>query len=183
MGGYTRFLPAEDRYVRTKSQCEDLIAAALGGHVAEVLVFGETSTGPQSDIERATSLARRMVCEYGMSERLGPRALGHKDEMVFLGRAIGEQKNYSEKVAQAIDDEVRRLVQAGQQRAETILRERFEVLQRVAETLTEHETLTGEALERVFQGLPPQFPASDTPPSMPQVSSDGRITTAPNSGE
>jgi cell division protease FtsH len=165
MGGYTRFLPAEDRYFQTKSQCEDLIATALGGHVAEVLVFGEMSTGPQSDIERATSLARRMVCEYGMSERLGPRALGHKEEMVFLGRTLGEQKNYSEKVAQAIDDEVRLLVRTGQQRAETILRERFDVLHHVAETLTQQETLAGEALERVFQGLPPQLPATDTPPS------------------
>ncbi len=95
MGGYTRFLPAEDRYFWTKSQFEDMIAAALGGHVAEVLIFGEMSTGPQNDIERATNLARKMVCEYGMSEKLGPLALGHKEELVFLGREIGEQKNYS----------------------------------------------------------------------------------------
>ena len=105
MGGYTRFLPAEDRYFWTKSQFEDMIAAALGGHVAEVLIFGEMSTGPQNDIERATNLARKMVCEFGMSERLGPLALGHKEEMIFLGREIGEQKNYSEKVAESIDEE------------------------------------------------------------------------------
>jgi cell division protease FtsH len=158
MGGYTRFLPAEDSYFRTRSQFEDLIAAALGGHVAEVLVFGEMSTGPQNDIERATGLARKMVCEYGMSERLGPRALGHKDELVFLGREFGEQKNYSKQVAEAIDDEVRRLVEAGQHRAETILRERLDLLHRLAQTLMEHETLDGEALERLFEGLPPQSP-------------------------
>src|SRR5687767_2093016 len=118
MGGYTRFLPAEDRYFWTRSQFEDMIAAALGGHVAEVLIFGEMSTGPQNDIERATNLARKMVCEYGMSEKLGPLALGHKEELVFLGREIGEQKNYSEKVAESIDEEIRRLIEQGYQRAE-----------------------------------------------------------------
>jgi cell division protease FtsH len=150
MGGYTRFLPTEDRYFWTRSQFEDLIAAALGGHVAEKLVFGEMSTGPQNDIERATSLARSMVCEYGMSERLGPQALGHKQELVFLGRAFGEQKNYSNKIAQAIDEEVRRLVQHGHRRAEAILRERIDTLHRVADTLIQHETLEGDELERAL---------------------------------
>jgi cell division protease FtsH len=151
VGGYTRFLPAEERYFWTRSQFEDLIAAALGGHVAEKLVFGEMSTGPQNDIERATKLARKMVCEYGMSERLGPQALGHKQELVFLGRTFGEHKNYSNKVAQAIDEEVRRLVEHGHQRAEANLRERIDTLHRVAETLIQHETLEGDELERAFQ--------------------------------
>jgi cell division protease FtsH len=162
-GGYTRFLPAEDHYFGTKAQLTDTIAAALGGHVAEVLIFGEMSTGPQNDIQRATSLARQMVCEFGMSEKLGPRALGHKQEMVFLGRAIGEQKNYSEKVAQAIDDEVRRLVQEGQQQAESILRERLDTLHRMAQALIQHETLESDELELLFQGLPPSPPHAPLP--------------------
>src|SRR5919202_336906 len=138
MGGYTRFLPAEDRYFWTKSQFEDMIAAALGGHVAEVLIFGEMSTGPQNDIERATNLARKMVCEFGMSERLGPLALGHKEELVFLGREIGEQKNYSEKVAESIDEEVRRLIDEGYQRAEAILKEHMDKLHKIAEYLIQN---------------------------------------------
>src|SRR5579883_3090531 len=165
MGGYTRFLPAEDRYFWTKSQFEDMIAAALGGHVAEVLIFGEMSTGPQNDIERATNLARKMVCEYGMSEKLGPLALGHKEELIFLGREIGEQKNYSEKVAEAIDEEVRRIIDQGYQRAESILKEHLEKLHKIAEYLIQNETVEGETLERIFLGLPPEEPTASAPPS------------------
>jgi cell division protease FtsH len=165
MGGYTRFLPAEDRYFWTKSQFEDMIAAALGGHVAEVLIFGEMSTGPQNDIERATNLARKMVCEYGMSEKLGPLALGHKEELVFLGREIGEQKNYSEKVAEAIDEEIRRLIEQGYATAEAILREHTDKLHAIAQELIQNESLEGEALERYFQGLPPEPPTTATPPT------------------
>jgi cell division protease FtsH len=163
MGGYTRFLPSEDRYFWTKSQFEDMIAAALGGHVAEVLIFGEMSTGPQNDIERATNLARKMVCEYGMSEKLGPLALGHKEELIFLGREIGEQKNYSEKVAEAIDEEVRRIIDKGYKTAESILRQHIDKLHRIAQELIQHETIEGEALERIFADLPPAPPAAPAP--------------------
>jgi cell division protease FtsH len=90
MGGYTRYLPKEDRYLWTKSQFEARLAATLGGHAAEKVIFGEMSTGAENDIEVATNIARKMVCEYGMSERLGPVALGHKEELIFLGREIGE---------------------------------------------------------------------------------------------
>src|SRR4051812_27621327 len=181
MGGYTRFLPAEDRYFWTKSQFEDMIAAALGGHVAEVLIFGEMSTGPQNDIERATNLARKMVCEYGMSEKLGPLALGHKEEMVFLGREIGEQKNYSEKVAEAIDDEVRRLIEEGYARAETILNEHMDKLHKIAEYLIQNETVEGETLERLFQGLPPEEPTASAPPSA--AAAPPSTTPAPPQGQ
>src|SRR6188508_823018 len=119
MGGYTRYLPTEDRYLWTKSQFEDRLAATLGGHASEKLVFGEMSTGAENDIEVATNIARKMVKEYGMSDRLGPVALGHKEELVFLGREIGEQKNYSEKTAEAIDEEIRLLIDEGYQRAVT----------------------------------------------------------------
>jgi cell division protease FtsH len=178
MGGYTRFLPAEDRYFWTKSQFEDMIAAALGGHVAEVLIFGEMSTGPQNDIERATNLARKMVCEYGMSEKLGPLALGHKEELVFLGREIGEQKNYSEKVAEAIDEEIRRLIEQGYATAEAILREHSDKLHAIAQELIQNESVEGEALERFFQGLPPEPPTTATPPT-PAPAAPPTSTPAP----
>ncbi len=151
MGGYTRLLPTEDRYLWSKSQFEDTLAFALGGHVAEELVFGEMTTGAENDIERATNIARRMVTEYGMSKRLGPIALGHKEELIFLGREIAEQKNYSEKVAEAIDEEIRNLIQTAYDRARAILIEHRTVLDRLAERLIKEETLEGEELERVFR--------------------------------
>ncbi len=168
MGGYTRYLPTEDRYLWTKSQFEDRLASTLGGHAAEKLVFGEMSTGPENDIEVATNIARKMVKEYGMSDRLGPVALGHKEELVFLGREIGEQKNYGEKVAEAIDEEIRRLIDEAYAKAFEILQDRREVLDRLADTLVRVETIEGEALERVFTGEPgePLEPA-DSPPAQP----------------
>ena len=95
-GGFTRFLPEEDRHLGTRTQFQDRLAATLGGHVAEELALGEMTTGPQNDIEQATKIARQMVMQWGMSERLGPRTFGRKEELVFLGREIGEQRNYSE---------------------------------------------------------------------------------------
>jgi cell division protease FtsH len=183
MGGYTRYLPTEDRYLWTKSQFEDRLAATLGGHAAEKLVFGEMSTGAENDIEVATNIARKMVKEYGMSDRLGPVALGHKEELVFLGREIGEQKNYSEKVAEAIDEEIRRLIDQAYNQAIQILQERREVLDRLADTLVRLETIEGEALERVFTGEPPaEVPEPvDTPPSPhePRAAEGDRPATQP----
>src|SRR5215208_1270042 len=152
MGGYTRYLPTEDRYLWTKSQFEDRLAATLGGHAAERVVFGEMSTGAENDIEVATNIARKMVKEYGMSERLGPVALGHKEELVFLGREIGEQKNYSEKVAEAIDEEIRALIDEGYQRAVRIIEEKRATLDFLAEELVRLETVEGEYLESIFNG-------------------------------
>jgi cell division protease FtsH len=179
MGGYTRYLPTEDRYLWTKSQFEDRLAATLGGHAAEKLVFGEMSTGAENDIEVATNIARKMVKEYGMSDRLGPVALGHKEELVFLGREIGEQKNYSEKVAEAIDEEIRRLIDQAYLEAIRILTEKREVLDRLAAVLVQEETIEGERLERVFVGGDdPGSPVStvDTPPAPhePQASETDR---------
>jgi cell division protease FtsH len=171
MGGYTRYLPTEDRYLWTKSQFEDRLAATLGGHAAEKLVFGEMSTGAENDIEVATNIARKMVKEYGMSDRLGPVALGHKEELVFLGREIGEQKNYSEKIAEAIDEEIRRLIDQGYLEAIRILTEKRPVLDRLANVLVQEETIDGERLERVFVGGDdPGTPvsAADTPPAPPE---------------
>ncbi len=155
MGGYTRFLPPEDRHYMTKSQFEDMLASALGGHAAETVIFGEMSTGAENDIEKATNIARKMVKEYGMSDRLGPVALGHKEELVFLGREIGEQKNYSEKVAEAIDEEIRRLIDTAYERAVTIIKEQRPVLDALARYLVQWETVEGDNLDRIFRGEPP----------------------------
>jgi cell division protease FtsH len=156
MGGYTRLLPTEDRYLYTKSQFEDMLAMMLGGRVAEELVYGEVSTGAENDIERATQIARKMITEYGMSKRLGPVALGHKDELVFLGREIGEQKNYSEKIAEAIDEEIRALIETAYNRARDILSSHREILDRLARSLIKNETLEGEELERIFVDVQPE---------------------------
>ena len=111
--GSTRFMPPEDRYYRTRAQFIDAVTATLGGHAAERIIFGELSTCGGDDIERATAIVRGMVKEYGMSERLGPVAFGRKQQMVFLGRDIGEQRDYSQHVGELIDDEVRRFLDEG----------------------------------------------------------------------
>ncbi|MBI2755764.1 MAG: ATP-dependent metallopeptidase FtsH/Yme1/Tma family protein [Chloroflexi bacterium] len=166
MGGYTRSLPPEDRYYMTKSQFEAMIASALGGHAAETVVFGEMSTGAENDIEKATKIARKMVKEYGMSDRLGPVALGHKEEMIFLGRDFGEQKNYSEKVAEAIDEEIRRLIDEAYATAVQVITEHRDILDALASALIKYETLDGENLERVLRGEPPIDP--EPPAELPQ---------------
>ena len=184
MGGYTRSLPPEDRYFMTKSQFEDMLASALGGHAAEKVVFGEISTGAENDIEKATNIARKMVKEYGMSERLGPVALGHKEELVFLGREIGEQKNYSEKIAEAIDEEIRRLIDEGY--AEAVAHHHREA-RRSRSTWRcagSAETLEGERLERVFVGsddpsTPVSPPTPPPSPAEPQASETDRPAPQP----
>jgi cell division protease FtsH len=180
MGGYTRALPTEDRYLWTKSQFEDRLAAALGGQVAEKLVFDEISTGASNDIEVATNIARKMVCEYGMSERLGPIALGHKDEMVFLGRELGEQKNYSDKVAEQIDEEIRRLIDTAWERAREIIGTHRDVLDRLAEELTRSETLEGESLMRIFtDDGTSEEPATPEAPPQPPGPELGKVNERP----
>jgi len=149
-GGFTRFMPAEDRNLWTRSQFLDALAAILGGMVAEELVFGEMTTGPQDDLERATKIARQMVTQWGMSERLGPRTFGRREEMVFLGREISEQRNYSEKVAEEIDEEVRRIVDGAYQSASKVLVEKRAKLDQIAKHLIEVETIEGEALATLF---------------------------------
>jgi len=158
-GGFTRFLPEEDRHLKTRSQFLDTLASSLGGHVAEEIVLGEMTTGPQSDIEATTKIARQMVMQWGMSERLGPRTFGRKEELVFLGREIAEQRNYSEKVAEEIDEEVRRIIDHAYQVAKKILMDNRGKLDQIARRLIEVETLEGDELHRVFNApLDEQFP-------------------------
>lgn len=148
-GGYTRLLPTEDRYLYSKTQFEETLAFSLGGHAAEQLIFGDVTTGASNDIERATSLAREMVTRYGMSEKIGPLALGKKDELVFLGRDIGEQRNYSEAVAQEIDTEVRNLINRAYSVARDILIKHKDKLITVSEKLITEETIEGLAFDDI----------------------------------
>jgi cell division protease FtsH len=156
MGGYTRVVPDEDRLFKTKRQFEDELAVYMAGHVAESMVFDEQSTGAANDIERATMLARRMVTEFGMSEKLGPLAFGKKDELVFLGREISEQRNYSDEVAFEIDKEIRLLVDRAHERAKEVITSHFAQLEAIADLLVREETIEGEELEALFDSPRPK---------------------------
>ena len=148
--GWTHFLPTEDRYLWTRSQLKDKLASMLAGHAAEDLIFGEMTTGSHSDIEQATRIARKMVAEYGMSERLGPRTFGKREELVFLGREVAEQKDYSENTAQQIDEEVHVLILHCYDVAKEILTQHKAKLVQIAGELIAKETLEGEELEALF---------------------------------
>jgi cell division protease FtsH len=161
--GYTMSLPDEDRYLHSKSEFEDKIAGMLGGNVSEQLVFGDTTTGSSNDIEKATNLARAMVTQYGMSEKLGPLAFGKKEEMVFLGREISEQRNYSDEVAAKIDAEVREIIDTAYQRAKEALTSQRAVLDKLAALLVEKETIEAEEFESLFEGVLPPRPGGPTP--------------------
>ncbi len=150
-GGYTMSL-AEDVMFMTRSKFLDTISMALGGRVAEELVFDEITTGASNDLERVTKMARNMVTRYGMSDRLGPMIYGQKEELVFLGREIGEQRDYSESVAEEIDDEVRRIVSEAYERARQVLTENREKLELIAQMLLEVETLEREEFVALMEG-------------------------------
>jgi cell division protease FtsH len=124
-----------------------------GGLAAEELVFGEATTGPSDDISRATSIGRQMVTQWGMSERLGPRTFGRKEELVFLGREISEQRNYSDKVAEEIDEEVRQIIDKAYHTAKKLLTEHRDKLDAIVKSLLEEETIEGEVLMRVLEGV------------------------------
>ncbi|CAN5832759.1 ATP-dependent zinc metalloprotease FtsH [soil metagenome] len=152
--GYTMGLPMEDRYLQSKAEFEDKIAGMLAGNAAERLIFGDTTTGSSNDIEKATNVARRMVTEFGMSDKLGPLAFGKRDEMVFLGRDLGEQRNYSDDVAKQIDEEVRAIIDKAYARAMDVLTRHKDRLIQLAERLVAEETVEQEAFEAMFADLP-----------------------------
>lgn len=163
-GGFTMLLPTEDRYLWSKPQFEDMLAYALGGHVAELIIFGEVTTGASNDIERVTKIARSMVTEYGMSRRIGPMALGHKDELVFLGRDFGEQRNYSEQTAREIDEEIRRIIQEAFDKAYNIVMQNKTRMIMISERLIKEETLEGPLFESLFNQ-----PISDDQYEIPSI--------------
>jgi cell division protease FtsH len=154
--GYTMGVPMEDRYLKSKTEFEDQIAGLLAGNASERIVFGDTTTGASNDIEKATDLARRMVTEYGMSEKLGPLSFGKREEMIFLGRDLGEQRNYSDEVAKEIDEEVRAIIDRAYDRAHEVLTTNRERLDRLAAKLVAEETVDSEGFEALFSDLPPK---------------------------
>ena len=170
MGGHTTLLPEEDRYLWTKNQFQDMLGVMMGGRVAEELIFDEVTTGASNDIERATKTALGMVKRYGMSPSLGPRTFGKREELVFLGREISEERDYGDKIAEEIDAEVRHLINGAYRQAQQILIDHKPKLVQIAEYLIEHEAISGEALTRLFNedapGAEPQ-PARPTPTPTP----------------
>lgn len=151
-GGFTAYIPEEDRSFITKRQMENRLVTLLGGRVAEALVLDDISTGAQNDIERATKIARSMVTHYGMNEKLGPMTYGTDEEEVFMGRDFGRGRNYSEDVASAIDSEMRKSIDTAYHRAEKLIGDNLNILHRIAETLLEKETIDAREFELVFQG-------------------------------
>lgn len=151
-GGYTLMLPKEDRYYATRSRLLDQLKVFLGGRVAEALILKEISTGAQNDLERCTALARQMICEYGMSEKLGPMTFGRRQDQVFLGRDIGRDKDYSEEVAFTIDQEVRAFIEEAYSQTEELLAANIDKLHAIAERLLEKETIDGDEIADIMEG-------------------------------
>ncbi len=160
-GGYTMNLPIEDRVLMSKKELEADMVSLLGGRMAEELMFNDITSGASNDLERVTDLARKMVMRLGMSDSLGPVTYGKKEEMIFLGRELSEQRDYSESIAESIDQEVRRIVQAAYERAREILTQYREELDKIAASLIEKESLTREEFEAIFP--PPNGRRSATP--------------------
>lgn len=150
--GSTWFVPEEDKHLYTQQKFEHEMASLMGGYVAEQMIYGQVSTGPSNDLERASQMARRMVTEYGMSAKLGPTVFGEKNHEVFLGRDFGHVKNYSEGVASEIDKEVEGLTQKAYRLAKNLLAKHKKELERIAKTLIEHETLTRDEFIALFEG-------------------------------
>ena len=175
MGGHTALLPDEDRYLWTKNQFGDMLSVMMGGRVAEEMIFSEVTTGASNDIERATKVALSMVKRYGMSESLGPRTFGKVQEMVFLGREISEERDYGDKIAEEIDEEVRVLIKLAYEKAQVILAENKPSLVLLSEYLIEHETISGVNMVRLLDdgtlGDDPGTPAipPDAPPETPPM--------------
>ncbi len=149
--GYTLQLPEKEKFLATKSELLDQIAILLGGRVAEEIIFGDISTGAQNDLERASELARNMVCSYGMSEKLGPLTFGKKQTSLFLGTEYGEEKNYSEETAREIDAEVKKVITDSYDRVRELLSENRDLLQTLAEKLEEKEVLSGEEVDSIMK--------------------------------
>jgi cell division protease FtsH len=156
--GLTMQLPTDDRHSYTKEFLYNTLAILMGGRVAEELIFNQVTTGAGNDLERATDLARKMVCEWGMSEDLGPLTYGKKDEEIFLGREIATRRDYSEDIAIKIDTEVKRLVTENYQRTKRILMENMAALKGLAEALLEKEVLDAPEIDQIIQGAMSQIP-------------------------
>jgi cell division protease FtsH len=160
--GWTLSLPEEDKYLISRDELMDQIAGIMGGRVAEEIVFKDITSGAENDIQRATQMARRMVTQWGMSDKLGTVTMGHKEELVFLGRDLGEQRNYSEEVAAIIDEEIRSIVNHGYQTAKAILTAQRSQMDAVVERLKVVETLDAKELDDILAGSEPVSPAASS---------------------
>ncbi|MDH5283755.1 MAG: cell division protein FtsH, partial [Gemmatimonadota bacterium] len=167
--GLMMSLPEKDRYGQTKEWLIGRLGIAFGGRVAEELVFGpnKVTTGAGSDIEQATAIARRMVTQFGMSDKIGMMAVGDREQEIFLGREFGQRREVSERTAQMVDDEVKRFLDEAHERARGILTEHRVLLDHIAVTLLERETIDREDLDLIIQGkeLPPITPSAPGPPA------------------
>ncbi len=152
--GLTAYLPIDERHNYSKSYLENMLCHLLGGRVAEKLVLNELTTGAGNDLERATEIARKMVCEWGMSERIGPLTFGKKEEEIFLGREIATHRDFSEKTAEEIDAEIRRIVSDAEKKVEKLIAKNIDKLHRLAEALLEREILDGQEIDWVLEGKP-----------------------------
>lgn len=166
-GGYTMSIPIEDRNYRSRKEMEENIVTLLGGRVAEALVLGDISTGASNDIERATQIARAMVTKYGMSERLGPICYGSDNNEVFIGRDMGHMKNYSEKIAAEIDEEIQKIVGRGYQKTEQLLSEHMDKLHKVAQFLFVNEKMSGAEFKELMEAPAPEKLEEPDPQPLP----------------
>ncbi len=190
--GLTQVLPEDDRFLVSRDYLLNNLAFAMGGRAAEQVALNIMTTGAANDLERATQLARRMICEFGMSDQLGPITFGRREEMVFLGRDISHQKDYSETTAREIDDEVRRVVTEAYDKARNILTENRSALDRIAEALLLYETIDGDELKMLLEGQqltrepPKRVPLVEEPPAAEPVHEEVReaeIIREPSSGD
>jgi cell division protease FtsH len=152
--GYTISLPTEDKFLITRASLNDQLAMTLGGRAAEELVFNEITTGASNDIEKVTATSKAMVMKYGMSEKLGPRALGHDQGNPFLGRSFGAEADYSQEIAREIDDEIRRIIEDAHERARTLLAEHMDQLHRLSKILLDRETIDRSQFLKLLDGVP-----------------------------
>ncbi len=153
--GYNVQLPEKDKYLQKKSELINKIAALLGGRAAEELIIGEISTGAANDLDKATDIARKMVRAYGMSDKLGPLTFGKENELIFLGKELGEERNYSEKTADIIDAEVKKIVEDSYSKAKNVLKENMDPVQEITDILLEKETLQGDELKELLAKVKP----------------------------
>lgn len=159
--GVTSYLPIDEKHTYSKEYLEAMITYALGGRAAEKLIFNHFTTGAGNDIEKATNIARKMVCEWGMSEKLGPLSYGAKQEEIFLGREIQKHRDYSEKTAIEIDEEVRNIIRKAENRAQQILKDNIELLHKLSKELLEREILDAEEIDSIIKGM--ELPPVDKP--------------------
>ncbi|HLE25915.1 MAG TPA: cell division protein FtsH, partial [Thermodesulfobacteriota bacterium] len=155
--GVTQQLPIEDKYTLSKTYLNNSITVLLGGRAAEEIIFGDQTSGAGNDLERVTEIARKMVCEWGRSDKVGPVTFGKREEQIFLGKELARHKDYSEATALEIDKEIKRIVTENYKRAKTILEENIDLLHKLAEVLLEREVVDGKELDELVKQRRPEY--------------------------